>query len=222
MKLEAMGIDTGTFYHRKNPLTPEENAFLALMWVDHVGEENKISAQALAARYRERVAKFTPIEWCKREIRHMQNHLLFDHNIPVLSQAGNGGGYWIAENDDEGKAFYSTFRKRGLTGLVKASRGRQSAMVDMITQLSFKFEELVDKTMSLPKKDRASVPAPVEVVDAFLQKMLEDPERFSDGLKLIGEKYGSVLIPRGRFDAMIGAIKMRARELQELASSLEE
>lgn len=222
MKLEHLGIDPQTFYHRKNPLTPEENGFLGIIWVDHVGQGNAISARDLAKQYVRKVGygRSGYGSW-KREIRYMQNHLLFDHNIPVLSKAGNHGGYWIAETEAEGKAFYNTFRKRGLTGLVKASRGKQSAMVDMVTQLSFKFQELVDKTAGSPVVHDADVPAPIEVVDTFLGKMLENPEQFSEGLRKIGEKYGSVLVPKDRFDGMIEAIKTKTTELQALAASLE-
>ena len=139
----------------------------------------------------------------------------------MLSKAGKDGGYWIAENKEEADAFYATFRKRGLTGLVKASRGKQSAMVDLVTQLSFEFDDLVDKT------DRASeIPArrnatPIEVVDAFLKKMTENPEQYADGLRRIGDKYGSVLIPKKRYEDMITGIRTKAAELQAMVASLE-
>ncbi|MDY7035548.1 MAG: hypothetical protein SV375_05215 [Thermodesulfobacteriota bacterium] len=221
MKLEAYGIDPKTFYHTKLPLTYEENVFLGFLWVDHVGANSAISAKHLAWLLNRKIGLTGNMDQWKREVRHMQNHLLFDHNVPVLSRAGIQGGYYIAETDSEGREFYSTFRKRGLTSLVKASRGKQAAMVDMITQLSFEFEDMVDKTMPGHVKTASEVPAPIEVVDAFLKKMLADPEKFAGGLKTIGEKYGSVLMPKGRFDAMIAAMKSKTAEMQKIISTLE-
>lgn len=220
MKYEDFGIDPRTKRHNKAPLTAAESVFLGIIWVDHVGRGNCISANEFARRYAGRLHMTETHAQVKREIRKMQNHLITEHNIPIYSQAGHGGGYWIGETAAEGHDFYDTFRKRGLTGLVKASRGKKSAMVDMVTQLSFEWRDLMASAGMVPDtKDDAA--APVEIVDAFLKKMLSDPEKFASGLRKLGEKYGSVLIPRKRFDAMIGAIKARAAELQDLARSLE-
>ncbi|MFH1999580.1 MAG: hypothetical protein ABIK28_07865, partial [Planctomycetota bacterium] len=146
MRLEDLGYNPKTGVHRKQPLTPEEAAFLGMLWVDHEGEGVKISADNLALQYMQKIENQVDrhrLEFWKREVRELQNHLLCEHRIPILSKAGNHGGYWIAATEGESEQFYDTFRKRGLTGLVKASRGKQSAMVDMVTQLSFEFEELV-------------------------------------------------------------------------------
>lgn len=221
MRLEDLGIDVKTGAHKKSPLTCLESAFLGVIWVDHVGEHKALPARAFALRLRHKISMPGGMEQWKRAVRLIQNHVLFDHNIPVLSKAGHKGGYWIAENKLEANAFYESFRQRGLTGLVKASRGKQSAMVDMVTQLSFKFEEMVDKTLSATARPRADVPTPIEVVDAFFERMLRDPEQYADGLRKIGDKYGSVLVPKSRFDAMIGAMKAKTVELQELVTSLE-
>jgi len=50
MKLEHFGIDPVTRIHNRN-LTFVENRFLGILWIDHVGAENKISADALAVRF---------------------------------------------------------------------------------------------------------------------------------------------------------------------------
>lgn len=223
MHLAEMGIDPDTRIHRKNPLTREENAFLGILWVDHVGEENKISAQYLARAYaRQTVNAYADARlsaWM-RDVRKMHNHLLFDHNIPVLSKAGNDGGYWVAANEKEAIEFYKTFRKRGLTGLVKASRGKQSAMVDMVAQLSFEFDEMIDMTDQASEKPATRQATPIEVVDAFLKRMTENPEQYADGLRRIGEKYGNVLLPRHRFEQMVIAVETQATALHRLAKEL--
>lgn len=204
---QKIGLDLRTGYHRKNPMTPEESSFYGALW-SHVGEKNAISARDLAEQS----------GLGGREVRGMHNHLLFDHNLPILSAAGWKGGYWIAEDETEARKFYDAFRRRGLTGLVKASRGRQSAMVDMVTQLSFEFEDLVDRTGATPRirPSFAGMPLPVDVVDAFLEKMTGDPERFADGLRKIREKYGAVLLPKERVRAM----QAQAAKLQAMVASL--
>lgn len=225
MDLEHMGINPATKEHRKSPLTQHESAFLGVLWIDHVGMGNAMRGGDLARAYAARLGESADhglLEEIKRDVRCLQNHLLCDHNIPVLSKAGYGGGYWIAASDGEADQFYRTFRKRGLTGLVKASRGKQSAMVDIVTQLSFQFDEMDDKGLSPHGKSVTfAVPTPIEVVDAFFKRMLENPEQYADGLRKIGDKYGSVLVPKGRFNAMIRAMKAKTAEMQELVASLE-
>lgn len=244
MKLDDLGINPKTGYHDRN-LTQAENRFLGILWVDHVGPDNKITAVDLAVKFycarhdlelppaglASRIwhmeasgAGRRQLDQLKRDVRQMQNHLITDHrNIPLLSKAGSEGGYWIAETREEAEQFYESFRRRGLTGLVKAARGKQSAMVDMVQQLTFEFEELVDRTGAklppgpqTPKKGADGVPMAIEVVDSFLSKMLENPEKFSDGLRKIGQKYGSVLLPQGT----VAQVKAEAARLQALIAQL--
>jgi hypothetical protein len=225
MRLEELGIDPKTGRHQKQPLTHMESCFVGLIWVDHVGRDSALPGREFCeqwcARMGIRFLEERDVEEYMRDLRTVQNHLLIEHNLPVYSAAGKGGGYWIGESREEGDEFYGSFRKRGLTGMVKASRGKRSAMVDMVEQLAFQFDELVDKA-GLPVAGTNKSLAPIEIVDVFLRKMTADPEQFAAGLKKIGEKYGSVLVPRERFDAMIAAVRTKAAELQELARGLEQ
>ena len=223
MKVKDLGIDVRTGYHDKR-LTHAESCFVGILW-NHVGADKKISADDLAIRFARKFARryimkdmSMPLNRWKRWVRQMHNHILRDHsNMPVLSKAGFEGGYWIAESEAEAVEFYDTFRKRGLTGLVKASRGKQSATVDIVQQLAFEFDELVDQTGYTPMiKPKAGAPMPVEIVDAFLEKMTKNPERFADGLRKIGNKYGSVLLPKER----LHMIQSRVAELEDLVSAL--
>ena len=248
MKLEDFGIDSKTGYHDRT-LTHAENCFLGLLWIDYVGEENKIGADELAIRFHyaldgrmisERELPIMLEEWrrarrgldlLKRDVRRMHNHLLTQHeHAPILSKAGHGGGYWVADSEEEAARFYDTFRQRGLTGLVKASRGKKAVMVEMMTQLSFEFEDLIDRRegteaqrhkgpdvrdqMSEIRRDGA--PAAIAVVDAFLERMLRNPERYSEDLKKIGAKFGSVLLPKKQ----VAAMQHKAAELQEILTGL--
>ena len=230
MRDKDFGIDLETGRHNKT-LTVEESRFLGILWVDHVGEEDKISAKMLAVRFDCAMkglnvnlsdvsaiilnSKYTWIERKKRDVRYLQTHLLVAHDIPVLSKAGYDGGYWIAETEEEAVQFYHTFRKRGLTGIVKASRGKKAVLVETMNQLTFEFEDLANSAgMYVSPQD----PAAIEVVDSFLDRMLENPERFSAGLRMLSKKYGSVLLDK----TQIEYIKEKAAELSSLVKAMGE
>ena len=91
-------------------------------------------------------------------------------------------------------------------------------MLDMVTQLSFEFEEFEDKTGEQTPRIRpqGGMPMPIEVVDAFLERMTRNPEKFADGLGKIRKKFGSVLLPR----QMVSEIQCKAAELQEMVEKL--
>lgn len=215
MKREDYGFDPETDRHSQR-LTRAEEAFLGILWIDHVGEENRITANNLATAFACRLGFAPPsiedledyVDGWKRGVRRMQNHLLFMHdNIPLYSKSGAGGGYWIAESEEEGLRFNDTFRKRAMTGMKKASRGKKAVMVEMVQQLSFEFDGFKDET-GLPAFARgAHRPMPIVVVDALFEKMAREPERFSDDLQRLGRKYGSVLLPRARMDQIGSAVK---------------
>lgn len=244
MKLEDLGIDPKTGHHNKR-LTNVENAFLGLLWIDHIGEDNKISADELALRFHFARSDCIIRHWVfrnimmsykknnpkklsllKRDVRCMHNHLLTQHDhTPILSKAGHGGGYWIADSEEEAAKFYDSFRQRGLTGLVKASRGKKSVMVELMSQLSFEFEDLVDKT-GIERQgsgirgqgSESGPPAAIAVVDAFLERMLKDPGKYAEDLRKIGRKFGSVLLPKEQ----VAAMQTKAAELQEILTGLTE
>jgi len=243
MKLSDFGIG-GDGTH-SSQLTHEENIFLSILWVDHVGEGNAIPADELAIIFAQRRTGIytaglgskmerAELKWLlylmqstrshrrqldrwKRDVRKMHNHLLNEHDhIPLLSRAGHGGGYWIAEDHAEMTAFYESFRKRGLTGLVKASRGKKAVLVDMVSQLSFDFH-LDDRTGEMqPVRPGSGVSMPVQVVDQFLERMLAEPEKFADDLRRISNKFGNVLFSKAQARAM----KVKILELNELAAGL--
>jgi hypothetical protein len=238
MRLEDLGINSRTGYHDRT-LTHAENCFLGLLWIDHAGEDNKISADELAILFSAALeGRIIPpdrmpaqlksyrqfargsLDLLKRDVRRMQNHLLTQHeNTPILSKAGNGGGYWIADNEEEAEKFYDSFRQRGLTGLVKASRGKKAVMVELMTQLSFEFENLIDKSDFRPQTSDVrhdGAPTAMAVVDAFLEKMLSNPERYTEDLRKIGQKFGSILMPK----AQVAAMQHKAAELQTILAEL--
>jgi hypothetical protein len=237
MKLEDMGYDPKTKSH--NPkLTVAENRFLGLLWVDHTGADNKISAENLAVMYAyalegktlsdERVAGVVHamklsesmtrvLGQQKRNVRQMQSHLLMKHeNVGVLSKAGNDHGYWIAENDAEIEQFFASFRKRGMHGIVKASRASKVRFARIMEQLTFEFDTLSDYDRGAAEPEEKA-PAPYVVVDALLEKMMSNPEDFSEELRKLGKKFGSVLMPKQQY----AEIKSHTQRLQELIAEME-
>jgi len=234
MKLNNFGIDPETKIHKKI-LTETESCFLGIMWTECNGRENAISANELAVRFDfalrdvmpgrkkiaatiARVKDLPEFQKQKRMVRYIQNHLITMHdNIPVFSTAGKGGGYWIADNKDDATDFYNAFRKRGMTGLVKASRGKKAAFVDMMQQLSFEFEDRAADIGILNASDISpGDSAAIAVVDSFLSRMTKNPEKFSAGLKRLSKKYGSILLDKTE----VAAMKAKASELSKLVEAL--
>ena len=233
MKYEDLGLNLKTKYHDKR-LTMVESRFLGILWENHVGKDNKISANELAVRFdyarrgvdvdaeriQHDIAWRRHTSWLdirKRIVRRIHNHLLVMHeNISILSKAGYNGGYWIAEDKHEAAEFYNAFRKRGMTGLVKASRGKKSVLVDIMEQVSFEFEDMAVDIGVFDAPDISGDPAAIAVVDSFLGRMLESPEKFSGGLKKLSRKYGSILLDKTE----VAAMKKKAAELSTLVESL--
>ena len=58
--------------------------------------------------------------------------------------------------------------------------------------------------------------APIQVVDAFLEKMSKEPERFEADLRRLGRKFGSVLLPKSQ----VAAMRQKAAEMQDLLAGL--
>jgi len=238
MKLEDFGYDPKTKIHNST-LTAAESRFLGILWLDHVGEENAICANDLAITYanaldgreidRKELMRLKVLmnstdghrrqldRW-KRNVRHMQSHLQMTHeNLPILSRSGHKGGYWIAENDAEIDQYFGSFRKRGMHGIVKASRASKTRFANIMQQLTFEFEDLVDKAGDVPAVIDSRSPAPYVVVDALLEKMMKNPEQFSEELRKLGAKFGSVLLPKAQY----AQIKSHTQRLQELIAGME-
>ena len=88
-------------------------------------------------------------------------------------------------------------------------------MIEVVQQLSFGFEDLQDET-GFHVPDPSFQPAPVEVVDAFLTKMMQSPERFSEDFRRLGRKFGAVLLPKPR----VAEISATAKRLQQLVEGI--
>jgi len=210
MRLQDMGMNPETGEHSQ-AFTEAEAAMMGIL-ADHIGKDKKISANDLALFFREamedRQASYdelrSGIAMWKRDIRYVVNHLIIAHDQPIMSKAGTHGGYYLADNQQEVDEFYETFRKRAMTGMTKAARGKQAVLADMVKQLTFEFEELktAQRPGIVPIRPLAPEPAPVVVISAFLDKMTREPEKFSHEITLLRRKFGQVLMPKEMFEDM--------------------
>ena len=220
MRAEDFGIDPETGQHSRQLTETEEDMREILS--DHIGRAERISASDLALQFHEAQEgrRMTHMEYrqgiepWKRDVRHMTNHLLIDHDQRICSKAGNSGGYWLARTKEEMDEFYETFRKRAMTGLVKASRGKRSVMADMVKQIAFEFEELKTdrRTRAVDMPPLGPDPAPEIVVTEFLNKMTKEPEKYTDEIKRLRRKFAHVFIEPERY----ARLQIISRELTEL------
>ena len=206
MKESDLGIYDGQHDER---LTLVERAALEILEDRGKGAEAAISAREFALAMSEgsndefvwrlagRAVQFDA-EQSKRDVRKLVNHLIMTHGIPIICQAGTGGGYYIAGCEAEVTKFYTTFHRRAMTGLVKASRGKKSAFVDIATQLVLGFDsqetkEAVERLQLTPDGD--SVPAWVSMVTQFLDRLSGNPEKYAAEIRRIQEQYGDIFVP---------------------------
>jgi len=220
MKAEDYGLDLETGEHSRE-FTEVEKTLLALL-ACHVGKDQRIPAEDLALQFHEECtgervthAEYQQgIEHWKREIRYLINHLVIDHDQPIMSKAGTSGGYWIAQSKDEVNEFYETFRKRAMTGLVKASRGKRSVMAEMVKQIAFEFEELKTdrRRRAVDVPSLQPDPAPEIVVTEFLNKMTKEPEKYTEEIKRLRRKFGQVFMD----PAVYGRLRNLSGELNRL------
>lgn len=136
----------------------------------------------------------------KRKLRKLINHLIIDHKIPIMCKAGQGGGYFLADSDEEVQEFCNAFRRRAMTGLLKQSQGKKAAFVDLMTQLTLDFDtpEMVEAREKLQfTKDEDPVPTFVTVVTKFLDRITGDPKKYAEEIRELQTKYGDIFVPAG-------------------------
>lgn len=156
-----------------------------------------------------------------RELRSVINRLILKHGIPIMCQAGRGGGYYLPAGDEEVEANHARFHSRAMTGLMKASRSRKSAYADAVLQLTFDFDgeagDAVRRRLGLPPRGRDAVPAWVQVVTKLLDRVKGDPTAYADEIRAIQERYGDIFVPRYKVRELREELGKVQRMLGELA-----
>jgi len=202
MKAEDLGYNPETGSHSAE-FSAAEAAMMGIL-ADHIGKKDRISADHLAWHFYIETAededdKDFRLEPWKRTVRYMVNHLVIDHDQGILAKAGIGGGYWLAGNAQEAEEFYNTYRKRGITGITKAARGKKNVMVSIVKQLAFDWEELQGAERPAMVRPYDYESAPLAVMTSFLDKITREPEKFEHEIRILRDKFGKVLMPREDF-----------------------
>jgi hypothetical protein len=155
----------------------------------------------------------------KRDLRTLINHLIMTHSLPIMCEAGGGGGYYLPGDAKEAERFKAAFRRRSMTGLVKASRGSKAAFVDMMAQYTLGFDDpetvtVIEHMRFLPEND--GTPAWVQLVTKFLDRISQDPKLYAAEIRRIQHTYGEIFVPREK----VTMLKEKTAEFQKLLSEI--
>ena len=154
-----------------------------------------------------------------RNTRTLINHLIITHRLPIICQAGKGGGYYLTGAEQESEQFYRSFHARAMTGLVKASRGRKAAYVDKMLQLTLGFDDpesaaALERLRLSPEED--PVPAWVHLTTRLLDRLHADPQRYADEIRRLQQAYGDIFVPREK----VTILKQKTAEFQQLLAEI--
>lgn len=206
MRDEDLGIING----RHTPdLTAVEQRCLNILLIQGKGPDAVISQQRLAELV------FGRGDDCRRELRTLINHLIITHGISIMCRAGKGGGHYLPGSENDVNDFFRAFHKRSMTGLIKASRGKKASFVEIVTQLSLGFDDaenraVLERLNLAPDDD--PVPAWVQVVTTFLDRIAGDPRRYATEIRKIQQTYGDIFVPREK----VRLLKEKTAEFQKL------
>lgn len=216
MKDAALGIRPSG--EHQTALTDLETKCVDWLSMMGRGESRAISAKRLALALG---LQYGPhgenrgTESAKRQLRKLVNHLIISHRLPIMCQAGRGGGYYWADTAAEVDRFEQAFHKRAMTGLVKMSRGKKGAFAQLVGQLAFGFDDDVGKEalerLNLAP-DTDPVPAWAQVVTRLLDRMSEHPQKYAAQIRQIQERYGDIFVPRDT----VRELKRKTAEFQDL------
>jgi hypothetical protein len=206
-----LGIDRNGVHSME--LTGKESICVRILQERGTGRRAAISATDLALQL------FLDGEMGKRGLRTLINHLIMTHAIPIMCEAGPGGGYYLAGDSEETARFKETFRRRAMTGLVKASRGSKAAYVEMMYQYTLGFDDpktqrVIERLRLLPEE--SSAPAWVQLVTKLLDRFSEDPQRYALEIRRIQTTYGDIFVPREK----VSILKKKTEEFQKLLSEI--
>jgi hypothetical protein len=212
MTYADLGIDKKTGVHSPE-LTGTESICVRILQERGSGRVSALSAADLACHL------FLGGDLGKRNLRTLINHLIMTHAIPIMCEAGPGGGYYLAGDTAETARFKETFRRRAMTGLVKASRGSKAAYVDLMYQYTLGFDDpktqaVIEKLRLLPEENTA--PAWVQLVTKLLDRISADPQAYASEIRRIQKTYGEIFVPREK----VAMLKEKTAEFQKLLSEI--
>lgn len=172
-----------------------------------IGREGAISATDLALQVFAVAggrANRDGLESAKRELREWINRLIFRHKIPIMCEAGYGGGYYLPASAEEVQAHRRRFRRRAMTGLLKDARSGEGYAETMV-QLTLGFEqeegqEIRAKYGMGPDEDIDPIPAWHRVLTSLLDHVASDPDAYAEQIRELRNKYPTIFVPREKVE----------------------
>jgi len=157
----------------------------------------------------------------ERHLREIINRLVIKHGIPIMCEAGPGGGYYLPAGSTEVEANHARFHQRAMTGLMKATRSRRSAYADEVLQLTFDYDgelgDVVRARLGMPPRLSTEPPAWVQLVTKLLDRVKGDPRAYAEQIRAIQERYGDIFVPQYKVRELKEELSKVHRMLEELA-----
>lgn len=216
-----LGIDKGSVHHME--LTMLEAECLNILQRGCVGIQQAMAANTLASLLfgieigpeDDPAGVAEQLEAAKRNLRALINHLIIEHQIPILSSGGRPGGYWIPETKNEEEMVYAARKKRAFTGMVKACKGRKASYVQDMEQMLLWFDEPEGhdaiRRLRLPV-EKDPVPAWVRLTTRLLDRFSRDPQRYAAEIAELQRQFGDIFVPK----ATVAKLRSAATTIQEL------
>ena len=161
--------------YRGEKLTETETAVMRIM------ENHKGPLQAISMT---RLAKLTGIG--ERRLRGIINHLILTHSIPILSSTQRRvSGYYLCREKEEVRRFNRAFKKRAITGLLKAASVNRSSLLEVANRLAF------DYYRAQPG-ERRKVPGMDRVVSNYLRHLRENSDMYREEIERLREDFRAI------------------------------
>ncbi len=155
-------------------LTDMEKKVMRIM-ENHKGVSQAISMKDLAA--------LTDIG--QRRLRGVINHLILTHSVPVLSSTQRSvSGYYLCRDNDEVHRFNRAFKRRAVTGLLKAASVNRSSLLEVANRLAFDYYQA---------HSAEKIPGMVKVVSRYLQHIKENPKLYQKEIQQLRDDFQAIL-----------------------------
>lgn len=153
-------------------LTEKERNLMRIM-ENHKGVSEAISMRELA--------DLTGIG--QRRLRGIINHLILTHSVPILSSTQRRvSGYYLCREKEEVHRFNRAFKRRAVTGLLKAASVNKSSLLEVANRLAFDYYRA-------HSHDTEKVPGMFNVVSRYLQHIRENPELYQKEIRQLKEDF---------------------------------
>jgi hypothetical protein len=163
---------------------------------NHKGKKEAICSERLA-------------ELCNltgRRLRQMINHLIIEHSIPIGSQDGEEGGYYIITSLEEKIDYCRRHKKRAMTALMRVSRIMRNQ--DLVTATQLVIGEI---------QPGQKIPGVTKTISLLTREMIRNPELYKDQIAALKK---SELAPLLVDQEKINEINQAASHLKDLTAGI--